>query len=420
MTISEKAATDVDGPGDVTTRNGYRWVILVVAWISFLISFVDRLAWGNVAISVGHTLGLPVAALGVFVTAFYIGYVIANFIGGFSSDWLGPRVVLAGAIIPLGFFTLLFGFTTSVTMGLVLQALMGLAAGADYSACIKAITTWFDKRSRGFAMGLFLTASSLGVVVTNAIVPTILQSISWNAVYQILGGVTMAIGVLSYILLRDKPPGEAASVIIKPDLLTLLRNRDLVFLALAGFGAFWGTWGFAFWANALMIRGHGLSPVSAGVVVAMVGAGAIAGKPIVGLLSDMFGGVRKIPTIICLVAFGAILLVFGLLSTEFEFRIAAPFLGVAAFVYSPLMGAMVAETVGVSRAGAATGVTAAFWQLGSVIVPAVIGIAFQATNSFYFAFVTLAAGPLLGAVCMIFVREPGRNGAGGTTPDQVP
>ena len=64
----------------------YRWVILFIAWISFLVSFVDRLAWGNVAISVGQSLGIPVAALGIFVTAFYIGYVIANFIGGFSSD----------------------------------------------------------------------------------------------------------------------------------------------------------------------------------------------------------------------------------------------------------------------------------------------------------------------------------------------
>ncbi|MGP8123085.1 MAG: MFS transporter [Xanthobacteraceae bacterium] len=318
---------------------------------------------------------------------------------------MGPRVVLAGAIVPLGVFTLLFGFTTSVTMGLIVQALMGLAAGADYSACVKLITAWFERSTRGFAMGLFMTASSLGVLVTNAIVPTILETISWQAVYQILGTVTIVIGILSYVLLRDKPAGETVAIAAKPDLAALLQNRDLVFLALAGFGALWGTWGFAFWANALMIRGRGLSPVGAGFVVALVGAGAIAGKPIIGLLSDWLGGMRKIPIIVCLAAFGALLLVFGMLSTELQFRVAAPFLGVAAFVYSPLIGAMVAETVGLQRAGSATGTTAAFWQLGSVIVPVVVGVAYQATNSFYMAFVTLAAGPLLGALCMVFVRE---------------
>jgi len=290
-------------------------------------------------------------------------------------------------------------------MGLAIQFAMGLAAGADYSACVKLITSWFDKRSRGVAMGLFLTASSLGVFVTNAVVPAVLEHISWTSLYRILGAITMSVGVLAYLVLRDKPARARAISRRKRDLTELAKNRDLVLLALAGFGAFWGTWGFAFWANALMIRGHGLSVASSGFIVALVGAGAIAGKPIVGLLSDWFGGVRRVPIIICLITFAAALLLFGLLSTEGQFRAAAPLLGVAAFVYSPLLGAMVAEIAGTERAGAATGVTAAFWQLGNVVVPLVVGAVFQVTHSVYFAFVTLAAGPLLGAICMFFVRE---------------
>ncbi len=410
--LNADPATAVQPDRDVEA-GAYRWVILALAWLTFLLSFVDRLAWGNVSISVGQALGMPVAALGIFVTAFYVGYVVANFIGGFGSDWFGPRAMLAGAIIPLGAFTFLFSFTTSVTMGIVLQALMGLAAGADYSACVKLIAAWFGKQSRGFAMGLFLTASSLGVLVTNAIVPTVLQTMSWGAVYQVLGVVTVVIGGVSYVVLRDSPRGAAHTVTAPPDLKALFRNRDLMFLALAGFGAFWGTWGFAFWANALMIRGHGMSPVSAGVIVALVGAGAIAGKPLVGLISDWSGGIRRIPIMVCLVGFSAMLLLFGMLTSEFQLRLAAPVLGVAAFVYSPLMGAMVAEVAGLRRAGAATGVTAALWQLGSVIVPVAVGLVYQATASFDMAFVTLAAGPLLGAICMLFVRESGaRSGEG--------
>lgn len=35
----------------------YRWVILFIAWLSFLLSFIDRLTWANVARSnyVGST-----------------------------------------------------------------------------------------------------------------------------------------------------------------------------------------------------------------------------------------------------------------------------------------------------------------------------------------------------------------------------
>ena len=60
----------------------YRWVVLLVAWLSFLISFIDRLTWANVAVSAGSSLGMSVAELGVFVTAFYVGYVICNALGG--------------------------------------------------------------------------------------------------------------------------------------------------------------------------------------------------------------------------------------------------------------------------------------------------------------------------------------------------
>ena len=108
--------------GQDESGSAYRWVILLVTWAAFLLSFIDRLAWGNVAVSVGASLGMSIAALGVFVTAFYVGYVAANAIGGFFTDWLGGRLMLMAALVPLGVFTFLFSFTESVVTGLVLLA----------------------------------------------------------------------------------------------------------------------------------------------------------------------------------------------------------------------------------------------------------------------------------------------------------
>lgn len=152
-------------------RPSYCWVILTVLWISYVLSYVDRLAWANVAVTAAASLGLTVATLGSFVTAFYVGYVAANLLGGFLADLLGGRLMISIALIPLGIFTFLFGRTTSITYGLIIQAIMGLTAGADYAAAIKLITGWFGLRNRGRAMGLFLTGTSVGVMLTNAIVP---------------------------------------------------------------------------------------------------------------------------------------------------------------------------------------------------------------------------------------------------------
>lgn len=395
---------------EMGSQSRRRWVTLLLVWAAFLISFLDRLAWANVAVSAGASFGLQLAALNIFVTAFYTGYVLSNFVSGFATDLFGGRRMLAMALIPLGAFTFLFGFTSSVAVGLCFQVLMGLAAGADYSAGIKLIAAWFERGERGRAMGLYFTAPTLGVILTNALVPSAIGVVGWTGVYHVIGAATIVLGIVCFAILRDQPPTRTApvsgrAVMSKARIATLVRNRDLFFLTAAGFGAMWGSWGFAFWVNALMIRGHGLTAATAGAIVGLFGLGAIVGNPLMGLVSDWLGGVRKLPIIVCLLSFVALLMVFGALSGEAQFRIAAPILGIAAFVYMPLLGAMVTEVAGVALAGSATGLSNAIWQMGSILVPLVVGVVFQWTGSFQVAFVALAAGPLFGAVCMMFVRE---------------
>jgi sugar phosphate permease len=390
----------------------FRWITLAMVWAALLVSFLDRLAWANVSVAAGEAVGLQIAALNIFVTAFYVGYVVSNAVSGLATDVLGGRRMLAMALIPLGVFTFLFGFTRSIAFGLVLQALMGLAAGADYSAGVKLIAAWFARADRGRAMGIYCTAPMVGVILTSATVAVSIEALGWSGIYQLFGAITIVLGIACYVVLRDQPPAHLTAASTRApagsaldNIRVLVGNRDLLLLTATGFGAMWGSWGLVFWANALMIRGHHLSAATAGAIVGLFGLGGIVGNPLMGLLSDWLGGVRKAPIIVCLVSFVVMLMVFGGLDTEWQFRLAAPLLGITAFVYMPLIGAMVTEVAGVALAGSATGLSNACWQLGTGAVPVVVGIVFQWTGSFHAAFVALAAGPLLAAVCMMFVRE---------------
>lgn len=397
------------GAGDVSAlqraaASRYRWVVLLFAWGALLLTFVDRIAWSNLAIPVGHSLGMAVGSLGVFVTAFYSGYVVSNFGGGVLTDLLGPRKTLALSMLPLGVCTFLFGHITSVSAGLLIQALMGLAAGCDYSACVKLVSAWFDVKRRGRAMGLLMTATSLALLVSNSLVPALLKISDWSQVYQDLGAATVLFGVVCFALVRDGPalPSVTSG---RLNLAALLHNKDLVMLAISGFGAMWGTWGFAFWATSLMVQGHGFTLATAASITFMFSIGAVLSKPLIGLLSDRLGGRRKLLVMTCFISFTLLLLVFGMLQDELQFRLVAPLLGVAAFAYSPLTAALVTEIAGKTLAGSATGATNAFWQLGSVTVPVVVGAVFQSSHSFFAAFATLAAGPLLAAIGLSLVRE---------------
>jgi len=392
----------------------YRWIVLAIAFAAFFATFLDRLAWASANLLASKSLGIPIAGLGTFVTAFYIGYVSASALTGFVTDRIGPRRILVLALAPLAASTFLFGFTSSFAMGLVLQGLMGLSAGADYAACVKIVASWFAPSERGRALGLFSTAPSIGVAVANAAFPALLGIVDWRFLYWALGALTAVVAVVCLVALADAPTGgaaggEAAGGVAAASwrwrLHRLYRDRTLVLIAIAGFGANWGTWGFAFWATALMVRGYGLLPIDAGVVAVIFGVAAALSKPLYGLLSDVLGGKRRTLVIYDLIAFSAMLMIFGQMGSKAGFYLAAPFLGLTAVVYSPLLAAMITEKVDRSLTATATGVINAFWQLGSVIVPSVVGVVFAATGSFQAAFAILAAGPVIGLLCMLAVRE---------------
>ncbi|HEX4359615.1 MAG TPA: MFS transporter [Pseudonocardia sp.] len=394
-----------EAPTRTPTSAGYRWVVLAMCWAAFTMTSVDRSTWGPAAASVSDSLHVPLAALGVFATGYYLGYLVSNAGGGVLVDWLGARALLTVSCAGAGLFMILFGSTTSVSLGLAVQAAVGLFAGVDYAAGLKMISEWFAVEQVGLASGIFMTATSLGTVIANAIVPSLILSSGWPTSYHVFGSVTVVIGALCFALVRGRVPRQGRRESL-PEPAAVLRNRDLLLLGIAGFGGLWGTYGFVTWSNTLMVKGSGISPVRAGVVLVIFAGVAVAVKPAIGWACDRLRLGLRVPIVVVLAYFAVILLVFGRLHTFTQFLWVAPLLGIGAYAYSPLTAALTPLLSGRRSAGSAAGAVNAFWQLGSVLVPAVIGPVFAASHSFGLAFATLAAGPLLGAVIAFFVREP--------------
>jgi sugar phosphate permease len=405
MTVTTEL-TALEGSSAVVQsgRPVYRWVILLFAWACYLMSSVDRFAWSSLSLQAQPELGLPLAQLATFVTAYFAGYVASNCISGVMTDRLGPRLCLGAAVIGTGIFTVGFGFTHSYWAGLALQCGMGFATGADYAACIKIVAGWFEREERGRALGIWFTATSLGVVTANSLALPLASVLNWRGAYIGLGAVTISVGLLSLAFLRDGPScTERKTEPLR--IRALLRNRNLVLVSMAGFCALWGTWGFVFSANALMVKGAGMTQAAAAAVVATFGVGGFIAKPLIGAISDWLGARRKWPAIACLAGFVTMLIVFALIRNESWFFVAGPLLGVAAFVYSPMLAALVAEAVPRDSTGTASGLSNALWQLAGVVVPVAVGYAFSQSQSFTVPFVVLALGPFLGILCLLAVKE---------------
>jgi len=383
-----------------------RWTVLGIAWLALLLSFVDRLTWSSVASSVVATASLPLAALGSFASAFFAGYVISNLVGGIVVDRLGARIGLATALLALGLFTFLFSFITNVPGGIALQALMGLAAGADYAAAIKLVAVWFPPKQRARAIGLLMTSLPLALIVASSGIPIVLPHVGWPVIYRCLGAATILFGLAILPLLQDAPIAAAVRRVSPSEILAVLREPELARLAFVGFSASWGTWGFAFWATALMSKGGGLTPVQAGLATSLFALAAIVAKPMIGAISDRMGGRRKAPILAVLMVYTIGLLLFGQLHGALQFQAAALVLGFFGFSAFPLLSTLVAEVGGNQAAGTATGTTNAVQQMAGVVVPLAIGVVFARTGSFGSAFLVMAAGPAIALVVMgLFCRD---------------
>lgn len=408
MTRGEPGPATVDVPSSEATdvaRSPYRWVILLCCWLAFTMTYVNRSAWPVVSTDAAHALGIHLAALGVFATALTVGYILSNIPGGIVADLLGGRYGVTFSLAGVGVLTFAFGWTSSVTTGIVIQAATGLVSGADLTGCSKLISGWFSRADRATAFGLFITSTAVGSVIANATVPALLPGLGWRGVFRLFGVVTVVVALVCYLLLRDaRRPGRRAKPL---DLRPLLANRALLFVALAGFGMQWGTLGLLAWANALMIRGLGFSLASAAAVMVIVSSAGIVVKPVIGFVSDRLGNGRRSHIMVLSAFFALILVAFGFVGNHLAALWLAPLLGVGVYGYTPLTNTIVAEVSAPERLAASVGAVNTVWQTGGAFAPLAVGAAFAATGSLEVAFLVLAAGPLIGVALMLPVRERG-------------
>ncbi|MCC5468169.1 MFS transporter [Pelosinus baikalensis] len=389
------------------------WVqvgVLFIAWLAFLFSFVDRLSWSPVMPIASKELGLSAKEAGSYMTAFYIGYVATQLPGGLLTDKYGYRKVLIGSFLVMGIFTALMGTITSYQQGFIYRVLAGVGSGAIFSACVRAIFDWFPEKCRGTAMGFLITASSLGLSVTNFFVPVLARDHGWQFSFFIAGLLPLGTLVFAWLLLKERTPIEHQAAKTSSDfwqeVFSLTQNRGLMITGLAGFCAMWATWGTATWANTYINKSFNLSLVQVGAVMSTYGAAALLCKPIAGLMHDLLSGKRKYLLFVMLISFGILLLWFGVNKSMQVLYILAPLLGIAAFVYSPVMSTLVGELVSPNLVGTAIGFVNAIWQLGSLISPLAVGAVIDATNNFLYAFAMLAIGPIAGAFIILYIKEP--------------
>lgn len=72
-------------------RKTMGWFIVFLLFIVYMLNYMDRSALSITAPLIEKELGFNAAEMGMIFSAFFIGYALFNFIGGWASDKVGPK-----------------------------------------------------------------------------------------------------------------------------------------------------------------------------------------------------------------------------------------------------------------------------------------------------------------------------------------
>jgi MFS family permease len=442
----------VNEPG-TARRLHYGWVIAALS----AVAVVGALGFGRF----GYTVILPAMKDGLGIgdvqaadlaTGTMLGYLLLSVLGGILAARFGSRLIITLFLALTCISMALTGFAPSYGGALVARTLTGIGSGGVNVPVMALTAIWFARRRRGMAMGITVSGSSIGLLITGLVIPPIVARFGadgWRWGWYLLAALTGAITVLCGLLLRDRPedlglrplgaegggeapqapepargarrpeaPGEhlrtargaegsgaaarrpSASVL---DWRLVYRSRKVWHLA-----ALYSAFGFSYVIYATFFVRHltgesGISLQRAGSLWSLVGLVSVASGFAWGTVSDRLG--RRFALALVFVLQTASFLSFGLWREPAGFLLSALLFSLTAWSVPALMAAAVGDFVEPRLAPAVFGFISLFLSTGQVAGPFVAGRIAAAAGSFSLAFVTAGLAALAGAIGSLFLAS---------------
>jgi MFS transporter, ACS family, hexuronate transporter len=270
-----------------------RWIVCALLFAAVVLSYIDRQVLSVLKPTLQKDYGWSETGYGNVVFWFQATYGVGYIAFGRFVDRYGARLGYAVAVTLWTIGHMAHALVTS-TLGFALVRIpLALGEAGTFPAALAAVTEWFPKRERAFAIGLFNAGANVGAILTPLIVPVITLTFGWQAAFLVTGLFTivwLAVWLAFYRRPRDQPlvsPAELALIESEPDATEvhaparwqdLLRKRES-WAYIAGrflIDPIW--WTFLFWLPDFFARRYGIDlkgygpPLVAIYVLADVGS----------------------------------------------------------------------------------------------------------------------------------------------------
>lgn len=415
----------------MATRLHRGWWILVLAVLAVFCALgLGRFGYGMVLPAMQSALDLSNTETGLLQSWNLLGYLLVVAWAGALASRIGPRRVVAGALVVVGLALLLTGVADGFRGTCVGRFLTGVGGAAANVPVMGLLAAWFAPRRRGLAAGIAVAGSSVGLAFSGLVVPGVLAAApenGWRLCWGLFGVLTLAIAVLCAVFLRNRaidvglrPIGESptpAGSAPPPD-GTAAEDVPLVFSSyLWRLGAVYFAYGFSYilyttYFVKYLRTGLGQSAEQSGALWFQIGLASSLSALLWGVVSDRWDRRRVIALVFALQGFSY--LAVGMETGRLGATVSAGLFAATAWSIPALMAAVCGDLYGARRAPAALGLVTLAFGVGQVIAPVAGGWLADRTASFHASFLLAAATAwLLGCAGTVMLlpsihHEPGQ------------
>lgn len=269
------------------------WAVVVMLFVLMLINYADKAVLGLAAGPVMTELHLSSGTYGAISGAFFYLFGICAVVGGFLTNRVGSRVILAGIAILWALAQVPVFLSASVSALLISRISLGAFEGPTAPITQHATFRWFPDRRRSLPSALVDLGGRLGIGVAAPALTFLIFTFGWRSAFAALAVVSLLWAVIWLFVGREGPyssfrlqSGGAQAAHAGNDEEPRLRyrrlfgNRTWVGSALCAFGAYWSVVLLASWVplylEKVMRLDHGTTANVVSIAAVLSGVSVLA------------------------------------------------------------------------------------------------------------------------------------------------
>lgn len=218
--------------------------------------------------------GISDSALSLIMTVFTAPAIVLSPIFGVIADMYGRRLLLAGGLILFGISGTAMALATSFTWLLVFRAIQGIGFSAVIPLTIVLIGDLLDGDEEIAGQGLKVFLDRIGYMILPPL-GGLLAAFAWYWPFT-LYIITVPLGIMTFFWMPEtKGSVTSGTRAYLGEMLKLTRHPRLVVAFAAGFLRFFLDYGFLTFFPLFLVRTHGISTATAGLLYVFFSVGAM-------------------------------------------------------------------------------------------------------------------------------------------------